>query len=47
MLQQSGNNLELEGITRNKWESEVTRGNKQGITEKDKGTTEKKGNYHK
>ncbi len=41
MLKQSGNNLESEGtnwdkegIGGNMWESEVTRGKKQGITEK-------------
>ncbi len=54
MLKQSGKNLESGGtneneigIGGNQWESMVTRRDKQGITEKDKGTTEKKGNYRK
>ncbi len=54
MLKQSGNNLESEGtngnevgIGENAWESGVARGHKQGITEKDEGSSQKKGTYCK
>ncbi len=45
-----GTNGNEVGIGGNKWESELTRRNKQGITEKEKGTTEnnhEKGNHRK